>query len=79
MGGDRNIAVPSIKYGRGTQTYVRLSVEVRGRGRAMARAYTIDVEKNLIIDGLAKSASTVSEVSYHLPSTKLCTVEQGLS
>ena len=79
MKGDGIIVVPSVKSGRGTQTYVRLSVEVRGRGRAVARAYNINVEKNNYANGISKSASTVSEVSYHLPSVNSCTAEQDLS
>ena len=79
MRGDGNIAVPSIMYGRGTQTYARLSVEVRGRGRAAARPYNINVENNLIVGGLAKSSSRASETSCHLPSIKLHTAEQMLS
>ena len=78
MRGDGNIVVPSIKYGRGTQTYVRLSVEVRGRDRAVARAYNINVGKKIIANGIAKSASTADKVSYHLPSMNSCTAEQDL-
>ena len=61
MKGDGNIAVLSIKYGRGTQKYVRLSVEVRRgpgeRGRVVARGNIINMERNSIVDEIAISAS----------------------